>query len=299
MNSAQDGFFEEDIIDLESSKKDARNALKQVAGDSSHSVGKETDKIAIDVKNVTVRYRAYAERPGSLKEHILRFLHKGKVRYYSSFDALSNVSFQVEKGKFIGIIGSNGAGKSTLLKTLSGVIRPIVGEVFCNGSVDSLIKLGAGFDRELNAIENIYLYGSLHKISRDDIKERVSKILDFSELHEFAYTPVKYYSSGMYARLGFACAIDMNPDILLVDEVLAVGDERFRIKCSKVMNELLDSGKTIVMVSHNIATLERRADTIGVLSKGKLLYYGDPSEAVKIYRDDLRYETSLDGNRLS
>lgn len=252
---------------------------------------------AIEVDNVTVRYRAYTQRPSSLKEHLLGFVKNRGFKYYTTFDALSEVNFSVPKGKFLGIIGSNGAGKSTLLKTLRGVIVPTEGSITMRGSVDSLIKLGAGFDRELNAIENIYLYGSLYRIPREEIKERVPKILEFSELEEFSLTPVKYYSSGMFARLGFSCALDMNPDILLVDEVLAVGDERFRAKCSKEMDKFLASGKTIVMVSHGINALQQKSDIMGVLSKGKLLYYGDPAEAVKIYRDDERYQTSLDGKR--
>ena len=261
------------------------------------SLASAVEEDAIEVNNITVRYRAYSQRPTSLKEHMLGFLKNRTFKYYTTFDALSGVSFSVPRGKFLGIIGSNGAGKSTLLKTLRGVIAPVEGSIVMRGSIDSLIKLGAGFDRELNAIENIYLYGSLYRIPREEIKERIPRILEFSELEEFSLTPVKYYSSGMFARLGFSCAIDMNPDILLVDEVLAVGDERFRAKCSKEMDKFLDSGKTIVMVSHGINALQKKSDIMGVLSKGKLLYYGDPAEAVKIYRDDEKYQTSLDGKR--
>ena len=165
------------------------------------------------------------------------------------------------------------------------------------GELDSLISLGAGFDPELNAIENIYLYGSLHGRDKETIKERIPHILEFAELEEFAQTPIKYYSSGMYARLGFSCAIDTNPDILIVDEVLAVGDERFNKKCRAVFNEFLESDKTIIMVSHGVTMLERIAHQIGVLSKGELIFFGDPKEAVKVYRDP-SYQSSLDGNRL-
>lgn len=253
---------------------------------------------AIDVDNITVTYRAYTERPGTFKEIALNFIKERKVRYYTTFDALSEVSFKVPKGRIVGFIGSNGAGKSTLLKTLSGVLKPATGEVTSKGRIDSLISLGSGFDREANAIENIYLYGSLHRVPREVIRERVPRILAFAELEEFAYTPVRYYSSGMYARLGFSCALDMNPDILLVDEVLAVGDERFRKRSREAMDNLLLSGKTIVMVSHAINMLRDFADVIGVLSKGKLIFYGDPHEAVNVYRHD-SYETALDGKRLS
>lgn len=255
------------------------------------------DVAAVEVNDICVTYRAYTERPGTFKELVLNYIRNRKAKYFTTFEALSHVSFQVPKGKIVGFIGSNGAGKSTLLKVLSGVLKPSTGEVTTRGKVDSLIKLGAGFDRELNAIENIYLYASLYQKSRDEIESRVPKILEFAELEEFAHTPIRYYSSGMFARLGFACAIDMNPDILLVDEVLAVGDERFNKKSRDKMLELLQSGKTIIMVSHNINMLQRTADQLGVLSKGRLIFFGDPTEAVKVYRADT-YETSLDGKRL-
>lgn len=257
----------------------------------------ESEQYAVEARDITVTYRAYTERPGTFKELVLNYINNRKVKYFTTFEALSHVSFQVPKGKIVGFIGSNGAGKSTLLKVLSGVLKPSTGEVITRGKVDSLIKLGAGFDRELNAIENIYLYASLYQVPREEIETRVPKILEFAELEEFAYTPIRYYSSGMFARLGFSCAIDMNPDILLVDEVLAVGDERFNKKSRDKMLELLQSGKTIIMVSHNISMLQKTADQLGVLSKGKLIFFGDPTEAVKVYRDDA-YETSLDGKRL-
>ncbi len=253
--------------------------------------------IAVDVHDLTIRYRSYNQRPTSLKEAIIRAVKERRLRHYSTFEAVSGVSFQVRKGEILGIIGSNGAGKSTLLKAISGVLPPASGYVRVQGKIDSLISLGAGFNHELNAIENIYLYGSLHQISREEIKKRIPKILEFAELEEFAYTPIKYYSSGMYARLGFACAIDTDPDVLIVDEVLAVGDERFNKKCKKVMKGIIRSDKTILMVSHGIDALVDMADSIAVLSKGKLIYHGNPEEAAKIYRDP-DYQTALDGNRL-
>jgi len=213
------------------------------------------------------------------------------------FTAVDGISLSLRKGEVLGFLGANGAGKSTLLITLSGVLKPASGEVLMHGSVDSLISLGAGFDRELNAIENIYLYASLHKVPKERIQERIPSILEFAELQEFAETPIRYYSSGMYARLGFSCAIDINPDILLVDEVLAVGDERFNKKCRDVMFKLLQSGKTIVMVTHNLSMIEKMADQVGVLSKGRLIYFGDPSTALEVYRDK-NYEFALDGKRL-
>ncbi len=194
---------------------------------------------AIKVSNVTVAYRSYKERPSSAKEWFIRLINGQGLRHYSTFNALADVSFEVTRGKVFGIIGSNGSGKSTLLKVLAEVLKPSSGTLTVNGSVASLIELGVGFDPELNAIENIYLNGSLHRKSRTYLKERIDSILDFSDLRDFATTPIKYYSSGMAARLGFAVAIDIDPDILLIDEILAVGDERFQQKCQAVFKRFL------------------------------------------------------------
>jgi len=255
------------------------------------------EKYAVELKGVTVRFRSYKERPTSLKESILKLLKGGKIKHFTTFNALSDVDLKIKRGTIFGIIGSNGAGKSTLLKTMSGVLRPAKGSVVVRGKIDSLIQLGAGFDPELNAVENIYLYSSLHGKSSREIESRVDKILEFAELEEFSLTPIKYYSSGMYARLGFSCAIDMDPEVLLVDEVLAVGDERFKKKCQKVFDEFLQSNRTIIMVSHSIAALGKMADSIAVLSKGRIIFQGDPEEAIELYRAQ-NYETALDGKRL-
>lgn len=252
----------------------------------------EQEEIVVEVKDLTITYRSYKERPTSLKQMTLQLLTTFSLKYYSTFNALDKVSFKVKKGKVFGIIGSNGAGKSTLLKAISGVLPPTGGQIAVTGSLDSLISLGAGFDSELNAIENIYLYGSLHKRTRKEIAANVKKIIAFAELEEFATTPIKYYSSGMYARLGFACAIDREPDILIVDEVLAVGDERFQKKCRNVFNSYLENKKTIIMVSHGVNNLAKMADEIAVLSKGKLVFVGDPKEALEIYRAK-DYQTTL------
>ena len=250
------------------------------------------EKLAIELNNVTVAYRSYNERPTSLKETTLRFLKSGKTRYHSPFNALSDVSFKVKKGEIFAFIGSNGAGKSTLLKVLTGVLKPTLGSAVVNGSIASLIELGVGFNNELNAVENIYLNGALYRKSKAEISKRVDHIIEFAELAEFAHTPIKYYSSGMAARLGFACAVDINPDVLLVDEILSVGDERFQIKCAKVFDEFLASGKTIVMVSHDLGMVERRASRVGLLSRGQLIYVGDPKTAIAHYRDE-DYKTRL------
>ncbi len=252
----------------------------------------QSSDIAIKASNVTVAYRSYKERPSSAKEWFIRLINGQGLRHYSTFNALSDVSFEIPKGKVFGIIGSNGSGKSTLLKVLASVLKPTTGQLEVNGSVASLIELGVGFDPELNAIENIYLNGSLHKKSRAYLRDRVESILEFSDLHEFASTPIKYYSSGMAARLGFAVAIDIDPEILLVDEILAVGDERFQLKCQEVFKRFLASGKTIVLVSHDLNMLESTADEVALLSRGELIFLGDPTTALHLYRDE-NYKTAL------
>lgn len=242
--------------------------------------------VAIEVDDVTVAYRSYRERPTSLKESIVKFLRTGKLRHWSTFNALSGVSFCVPRGTVLGIIGSNGSGKSTLLKVLAQVLHPTRGSARLHGTVSSLIELGAGFDPELTAVENIFLNGTLHRRSVTEIRRRIGDILEFAELQDFANTPIKYYSSGMYARLGFSVAIDINPDILLVDEILAVGDERFQSKCHAVFERFIREGKTIVIVSHSTEMLLGLASTIALLSKGQLVFMGAPDTAVQMYRDN-------------
>ena len=255
-------------------------------------MGSSIDKCAAKLNDVTVAYRSYKDRPTSLKESALRFFAKGQFRHFSTFNALSNVSLEVKRGNVLGIIGGNGSGKSTLLKVIAKVLKPIKGSVEVNGSIASLIELGAGFDPELNAVENLYLNGSLYKRSREEIRSRIPYILEFAELQDFATTPIKYYSSGMFARLGFSAAVDINPDILLVDEILAVGDERFQEKCHKVFGDFIKSGKTLVIVSHNMEMLSKTAQEIAVMSRGQLTFMGDPTIAITLYRDP-HYQSAL------
>lgn len=252
---------------------------------------------ALELQGVTVKYRSYHARPTSLKETVIRSIRERRWGHYTLFNALLNVDLRIERGGVFGIIGSNGSGKSTLLKVLSGVLKPTVGTAKQHGSVASLIELGAGFDPELNAVENIYLHGSLHRKSRVEIKRRVDHILTFAELTEFAYTPVKYYSSGMFARLGFSAAVDIDPDILLVDEILGVGDERFQGKCQGVFQRFITNDKTIVLVSHNMDLVAQFCATTAVVSKGEVTFCGATPEAIKIYRDP-GYSTRL-GSRLA
>lgn len=269
------------------------NAAVETAMETTPSGSVASDpEVAISIQDLTIAYRSYKERPSTLKETLINVIKKGQLRYYSTFNALSDVTFQVKKGTVFGIIGSNGAGKSTLLRVIAGVLPPTKGKRVVEGSLGSLIQLGAGFDAELNAVENIYLNGSLQRRSRGQIAQRVNRILEFAELENFSTTPVKYYSSGMYARLGFSVAIDQDPDILVVDEILGVGDERFHTKCRTYFDNFIASGKTLVIVSHNMGFLSRMANEIAVLSRGKLIYVGAPDEAVARYQS-AEYETAL------
>lgn len=247
---------------------------------------------SVEVNNVCIEYRSYQEQPTTFKDAVLKFITTGKLTYSKTFLALDNISFKVSQGEIYGIIGSNGAGKSTLLNVLAGVLPPSSGNYTIKGELDSLRSLGAGFDSELNAIENIYLYCSLRGRKKEDIAKHVPEILEFAELEKFATTPIKYYSSGMYARLGFSVALDQKPDVLLVDEVLAVGDDRFQKKCSDVFKEYLKSGKTVIIVSHDMGTLENLCTKAAVLANGKFVFEGRPKEAIDFYRQE-NYETRL------
>ena len=249
-------------------------------------------EIALELDSVTVSFRTYEDRPTTLKESVLRFIQSGRISSYDTFNALNNISIKIGRGNVVGIIGGNGAGKSTLLKTIAGTIPPTTGRIDVYGRLDSFIQLGAGFDHELSAVENIFLNCSLYKMPRARILERIPHILEFAELHDFAQTPIKYYSSGMCARLGFAVAIERNPDILLVDEILGVGDARFREKCDNFFQDYLDEGKTIVIVSHELEKIQEMSDQIILLSKGTVAYSGDPQTALEIYRDE-SYESAL------
>lgn len=267
------------------------------SGDSHWAIeGTRGEAPAIELKDVSVRYRSYLERHTSFKETALKALQGKPGETFEYFDALSNVSLWIPKGSVLGIVGSNGSGKSTLLKVLAGVLKPSSGTVKVAGAVASLIELGVAFDPELNAIENLYLHGALHKKSRREIQGRIDHILDFAELTEVATKPIKYYSSGMIARLGFSAAVDVDPDILLVDEILGVGDERFQRKCSKVFDRFFAARKTVILVTHSMEMLGSIATHAALLSKGRLVYVGDPDGAIARYRED-SYETALPTER--
>ena len=236
----------------------------------------------ISVKNVGLRYHLDTERYSTLKETVLGLL-RGTKRH-REFWALSGVSFDVAAGESLGLIGVNGSGKSTLLKIIAGVLQPTAGTCSIQGSVAALIELGAGFNGELTGRENLYLNGAIMGRSRRYMDERYQRIVDFAELHDFMDVPVKNYSSGMYARLGFAIATDVEADVLLIDEILSVGDEVFQEKCNARIGGFLEAGKTVIFVSHSARELTRLCKRSIVLEHGKATFDGETNEALAFYR---------------
>jgi ABC-2 type transport system ATP-binding protein len=239
--------------------------------------------IAVDVVDVSKRFRLYHQKYQSLKE---RVLHAGN-NPYEDFWALRNVGFDVAEGHTVGILGRNGSGKSTLLKCISGILQPTTGKVVIRGQLAALLELGAGFQPELSGRENIYLNASLLGISRRETERRFDEIVAFAELEQFIDNQVKFYSSGMYVRLGFAVAVSVDPDILVVDEVLAVGDENFQRKCMARIKEFQAEGRTILFVTHAADMVRMICDRAVVLNAGETLVVGEPAEAVRLYHDEL------------
>ncbi|MBQ7039945.1 MAG: ABC transporter ATP-binding protein [Clostridia bacterium] len=237
---------------------------------------------AITVENVNMNFNMTKERIDSIKEYFVKLV-KGKL-LYSEFTALSNVSFSVKKGEVFGIIGLNGSGKSTLLKVISGILKPTTGNVSVNGNISPLIELGAGFDMELTARENIYLNGYVLGYTREYITEKFDDIVEFSELREFLDVPIKNFSSGMIARLGFSIATIVKPDILIVDEILAVGDYKFQEKCENRIKEMMEGGTTVVIVSHSIDQIQRLCDRVLWLEQGKIKGIGEVDAMCKEYQ---------------
>lgn len=236
----------------------------------------------IKVEGLSLRYRIVKERPRTLQEYVIRLL-KGKRLEHEGFWALKDVSIEVKKGETLGIIGPNGAGKSTFLKVIASVLRPTEGSVTVRGRIAPLIELGAGFDMELTGVENIYLNASILGLSRREIKEKFERIIEFSELGDFIHSPLKSYSSGMVARLGFSIATEVEPDILIIDEVLAVGDERFRKKCDERIRSFKDKGVTILFVSHNVSEVKRLCDNVLWLDRGVQRMCGKSEDVVNEY----------------
>ncbi len=221
------------------------------------------------------------ERPIDRLKETLRPGHK---EYHRKFYALNNISFDVEEGQFVGIIGTNGSGKSTILKIITGVLTPTEGEVTVNGRVSALLELGAGFNMEYTGIENIYMNGTMMGYSRQEMDAKLPEILEFADIGDFVYQPCKTYSSGMFVRLAFALAINVDPEILIVDEALAVGDVFFQAKCYKKINEIRESGTTVILVTHDMGTIIKYCDKVVVLNRGKFVDEGDPGKMVDLYK---------------
>ena len=213
---------------------------------------------AIKVSHLTKVYKLYEKPIDRLKES----LHPLKKQYHKDFYALNDVSFEIKKGETVGIIGKNGAGKSTLLKIITGVLTPSSGHVHTNGRISSLLELGAGFNPEYTGVENIYLQGTLMGYSKEEMEAKIDEILVFADIGDFVYQPVKSYSSGMFARLAFAVAINVEPDILIVDEAWSVGDAAFQNKCIRKMEEIGKKGITILFVSHDTQTINKFCNNV-------------------------------------
>ncbi|MEK4108013.1 ABC transporter ATP-binding protein [Paenibacillus sp. FSL R10-2791] len=236
---------------------------------------------AIEVLDVSMRFNLEKEKINSLKEYIIKLLKRDIDR--DEFFALRNISFKVEKGDSFAIVGGNGSGKSTMLKIISGIFSPTTGKTIINGSVAPLIELGAGFDMELTARENVYLNGALLGYSKKFLHERYDDIIDFSELHEFVDVPLKNYSSGMIARLGFSIATIVNPDVLIVDEILAVGDAAFQAKCEQRMSDMTSAGATLILVSHSIDQVKKVCKNAIWINKGEVKAIGTVDEVCDAY----------------
>ena len=230
-------------------------------------------KTAIEVDNVSMKFNLSREKVDSLKDYIFKTI-KREIQY-NEFWALKNVSFSVEKGDRVGILGLNGAGKSTLLKVISGVFKPTEGHVDKHGKMVPLLELGAGFDPQYTGKENIYLFGAMLGYTKKFIDSKYDEIVEFSELQKFMDVPVKNYSSGMKSRLGFSIATVVEPKILILDEVLSVGDAKFRKKSEKKIMSMFDSGVTVLFVSHSLEQVQRLCNKAMILEKGKLIAYGD------------------------
>ena len=238
------------------------------------------NEIAIDVKNIKKVYKLYDKPSLRMKE---AFSLTGK-KYHKEFHALRDISFQVKKGEMLGIIGKNGAGKSTLLKIITGVLTPSSGTVEINGKVSALLELGAGFNPEYTGIENIYLNGSMIGFTKEEMNKKLDDIIQFADIGDFINQPVKSYSSGMFARLAFAVSINVEPDILIVDEALSVGDVFFQAKCYKKLNDLKNSGKTILFVTHDMGSVIKYCNRAILINDGVIEAEGKPSEIVDIYK---------------
>ena len=235
----------------------------------------------IDLENVTVRFNMATEKIDNLKEYFVKLVKRQLM--FEEFLALKNITLQIRPGEAWGLVGTNGAGKSTMLKLISGILTPYKGTVAVNGTIAPLIELGAGFDMELTARENIFLNGTLLGHSRKFMEEHFDEIVDFAELWEFLDVPLKNYSSGMQARIGFAIATMVRPDILIVDEILSVGDFKFQEKCKARMSEMLEAGTTLLLVSHSIEDIRNMCTHAAWIDHGEMKQRGEVMEGTEAY----------------
>ncbi|MBQ7956644.1 MAG: ABC transporter ATP-binding protein [Clostridia bacterium] len=239
------------------------------------------NNIAVKVDNVSVMFNLNKEKVDNMKEYFIKLITR-KLRF-TEFWALQDVSFTIEKGERLGVLGFNGAGKSTLLKTVAGVLKPTKGSVEVDGVIAPLLELGAGFDSNYTGKENIFLYGATMGYSRKYIEERYDEIVEFSELGDFINVPIKNYSSGMRARLGFSIATAVEPEVLILDEVLSVGDAKFKAKSEKKVTSMFKKGVTVLFVSHNTPQVRRLCNKAIILDHGKIIAYGEANEVCDKY----------------
>lgn len=254
------------------------------------------EKIAIQVDQVEKIYKLYDKPSDRLKET----LGFGKGKHHTEYHALKGISMSIRQGECVGIIGTNGSGKSTILKIITGVLNPSSGSVTVHGRISALLELGAGFNMEYNGIENIYLNGTMIGFSEKEIDEKLDAILEFADIGEYVYQPVKTYSSGMFVRLAFAVAINIDPEILIVDEALSVGDVFFQAKCYHKFEEFKEMGKTIVFVSHDLGSISKYCDRVVLLNQGTKLGEGDPKTMIDTYKQVLvgQYTAPAETERL-
>lgn len=239
---------------------------------------------AIDIQNITKTYNMYKKPSDRFKEA----LNPMKKTYHDLFYALKDVTMQIEKGEMIGFVGENGSGKSTILKIITGVLTPTSGSMTIDGKISALLELGSGFNPEYSGYENIFLNGMVLGFSREEMEERVDDVIKFADIGDHLYQPVKTYSSGMFVRLAFAVAINVDPDILIVDEALAVGDLEFQLKCMEKFTEIKNSGKTILFVSHDVNSVRRFCDRTFWLKNGEVVEYGDTMDVTTNYENFLK-----------
>jgi ABC-type branched-subunit amino acid transport system ATPase component len=248
----------------------------------------KTADIAISVQDLSITYRTSFESAPTLKSTLARLGRRNKL--VKTVDAIKNISFEIPHGTVLGVVGHNGAGKSTLLRAIAGIMPPSSGEIMVHGDVSALLSLAAGFNSALSAPENVLLAGLAAGMTRDEVLERVDEIIAFAEIEDFRDMPIKTYSSGMASRLAFSAAVHMKPDILLIDEALSAGDARFKVKAQKKMRELMDSARTMVVVSHGSNTIKDLCSDAIWLDHGNLMMHGEVNTVVNEYLDFMKVE---------